>query len=309
MMAFSAYSLAYGIRYTHSLFRFANLLTFWLAILYYKESISKRQYKGNFSTSKEDEEVEREVLVGPTDVHMMIPQSVESRTILPERLSASLKTRQEGYTIKENGKSEFGFVTNGSLSHKDALLEEYLDTLDEYFACKKRISEKITGGHFQLSKARMQLGRLTSLNQSWDARMKASLIVKVGSEGRLQLKRVKKPNNEDEGDLIPEKLESSTLRKRRVATEDFITKEANFKASSQEVEGDERKKKMFKQEKKVQAFDPLYQFAALPPPSLRKAQSEFFSALENITGSHEHTGLLQLQRQLKRLEEMILSIT
>lgn len=304
MLAFSVYCLAYGIRYTHILFRLANLLTLWLAIMHYKDSISQRQSKRAIPASKEDEEVERELLVSKTDLHMTIPESVENINSLPESLVASLKTKQEGYTIEENGASKFQTVTNGNLSNKDALLEKYLDTLDEYFACKKKISDKITSGHFQLSKARMQLGRLTSLNQSWDARMKAKVKVKVRSDGQLLIERVE-TKVEEEGDLLMEKVESSALRRRRVASEDSLNKEADVSASNEKIKDDKKKPK---EEKKVQAFDPLYQFAALPPPSLRQAQSSFLTALESLIGKQESTGLLQIQKQLDQLEEMICSI-
>lgn len=238
-----------------------------------------------------------------TDAHSMIPETVSSSDSLPETLSASLKTKQAGYRLSESQDSDVE-SSNGETKteSRDVLLERYLGLLDEYFACQKRISDNIGSGHFHLSKARMQLGRLTTMNQGWDARMKTTWAVRVQQGGSILLKRVKPGDDneagEEEGVLIEEKGESS-LRQRKGA---LVIKDVRLS----EKEGTEQEKEKEKRKKKGQPFDALYQFAALPPPSLRQAQSTFSNALIGlINGERGTKSLLQIQSDLRHLEGML----
>jgi hypothetical protein len=299
LFGFSILSIAYGIRYTYGLSQFANVVTAWLALSHLLE---RRRTKGAFSAVPAEEgEGDGEPLQMQEDIHSTVPDSIKGIDILPESISASLrKEDREGYALIEEEDRQASRIIGGQNGSRDALLERYLDLLDEYFESKKQISDDLMKGHFQLSKARMQLGRLTSLNDGWDARMKSSWAVKMQNNGQIELEQVQPSNDVDkdaEGVLIEEKGESS-LRRRKAA-------QIEIHAGEIMKESDKEEKEKVETKKKGQAYDPLYQFTALPPPSLRQAQSSFSTALTHLIDGRGPKSLLQIQSEMKDLEEMI----
>lgn len=306
----SGYALAYGIRYTYILFDFANIIMLWLALhQYYMQYKNGSQMERPRYTSarKESDEVEE-----ATDTQIVaysnLPSAIINSDTLPDTIQASLRS-SKGYSIpsKRTGNS-----SRSNVQEIDILLERYLELLDDYFACKKQIAECSANGSFQLSKAKMQLGRLTSFNDMWDARMKASLVVQISPTGKgVQLiKRQIYQEDDDINDgikadmnvLIEAKQEATTIRNRRVHTSP-VEKVVPVEEKKEEKEKEKKDGGINAPvKKKAQPFDPLYQFAALPPPSLRNAQRQYFQMLETLIGTSSNTSLVQIQAEMNEIE-------
>ena len=295
MLAFVTYTLAYGIRYTYSLFHFANVILVWLAFVHFKAKISMRQASAR--VQKEDVLLDSQV-----DLHSTVPAEHEAHNQIPDSLKASL-TNLKGYTIDREGNvggEEAAFRPDPGEALDD-LLEKYLELLDEYFACKKNVADRLAGGHFQLSKAWMQLGRLT-FNDGWDGRMKASTSVRVTDTGLPILETIKEGGQDKTDGLLVERKEMPVLRRRKVGDKDVAGKESSLQVEQDSHSEKDKGGQEAAEKKEPQPFNPLYQFAALPPPSLRQSQSHFAKALEILIGKQDGRGLLQIQADLQRLE-------
>ncbi|UZJ57245.1 hypothetical protein CBS101457_006565 [Exobasidium rhododendri] len=322
MIVFSVYALAYGIRYTYSLFTLVNCILTWLAVVHFKTKYAQSIERRNVVETDNQHE-EREAFIAKRELHSAIPQELRASDVVPDSLTSSFK-QHDGYTlhqegdeveeaIEERGEVDLN-IESKEAGSRDELLERYLNILDEYFAGKKAVSEHFTSGHFQLSKARMQLGRLTSMNNSWDARMKANRMIRFKHDGTSAAMEKSEPSDlrdDEKGTLMTTEMQESqqSLLRRRQGGVPVHEDVQEAKSGLRGVSGKEPKKEGEQTtKKKAQPFDPLYQFAALPPPSLRTAQAEFISALEGMIGTPSSRGLLAIQSDLHQLEKRIAAV-
>ncbi|KAK0559836.1 GPI inositol deacylase [Tilletia horrida] len=222
-------------------------------------------------------------------------------------------------------------------SDLDALLKSYLDLAALYHDLRTRSSRHFAQGHIDLVRARMQVGgwNLAKLGKDgWDARLSAQIQVRAecDEEGRLCGFRRFSPSLQGEGgegeggreDVQPYIIDededgpASTLRQRRKTKTCADEPSDEKKVGPADADEDEKKGKEAsadEDEKKPKRGplppDPLYQFAALPPPSLRSAKTHFEQALGLSLGSSsdgdepKNHNVLAVVLEMARLSEAI----
>ncbi|CAD6885176.1 unnamed protein product [Tilletia laevis] len=246
-------------------------------------------------------------------LRMDIPAELSASTVLPPSLAASADL--------SNPRSKPTTTMRTPHENLDDLLKRYLDLAATYHALRTRSAKHFAQGHIDLVRARMQVGgwNLAKLGKDgWDARLAAQTQVRAvwvnkereGQEEEssrlLGFETFTPRPSTDEGDeekegvqpyLIDEDDAPAVLRHRRKpkATSDDATAAETDKDGGNKHQEDEDKKEKEKKDgngddKKAKRPplppDPLYQFAALPPPSLRSAKSHFEKALSlSIGGS------------------------
>jgi vacuolar-type H+-ATPase subunit D/Vma8 len=151
------------------------------------------------------------------------------------------------------------------LQRLDDLLEQYLNTLDEYQKARERLSANLSAGHMSLAQANFSntTGRRYGQDH-YDERMQAQRIISVSC-----LRGDQEP---------PFRFESAE----------------NAKTEQGET-GKEKTEKEAKCNPKTK--DPLKWFGVLVPQPLRSAQASFTSAVETSIPD-----LLNVQQQLRHLE-------
>jgi len=292
----------YGIRYTSDLFGATNVAFLCLAATTFYERLKQAPIQ---SEEEENKEEQKSLFDAEDDQHAIhhstLPESIlnEGESALPPSLQASLMTNEgvPGYEVEsyEDKKDN----AHGKSNLLDGLLKEYLSTLDEYLKAQNSSSDAVARGLFQLSKARMQLGS-PHLTRNWDARMKASIGVEI-NEGRVHLSKKNYIEKEElgdtagENDVVTEK-ESTTLRRRKGKMEEVSKVVDNKSKEDEKVE----------KKKPAAPYDPLYQYSALPPQTLRNAQAQFNTLLKLLVGQDDETGgLINTKFKLLQLEQAI----
>jgi hypothetical protein len=316
MIALSIYSLAYGIRYTYSLFRYVNLILLWISFVHVKARLADKKVVKEASEGGDQNE-ERMPLNTQGEFHSTLPDSIATSNVVPDSIAASL-IQEGGYIVGEEELEPQTDDVKESIKKtkgesKDDLLESYLNLLDEYFACKKAIATQFTSGHFQLSKARMQLGKVATMNEGWDARMKTRVAVRFSNNGSAVVEKIKEEDaleidKGSDGVLISDESKPAALRRRLGAAAMKASSKTKDDEEPSTRDGKEKKGEVHQEKKKAQPFDPLYQYSALPPNSLRQSQSNFTAALEGLIGKADRKGLLEIQLELARLEKRIAAL-
>lgn len=159
----------------------------------------------------------------------------------------------------------------------DDLIMEYLHTLDAYAEARSRSSASLSNAFQQLARARIVLGNAgTHLGRClYDERMTPQ--VHIGQN--LELVRQVPPAPP----APPRKSENESGLRRRKGE---LKEDTPDDAPPQEPAG----------------YDPLRQFSALPPASLRNAQRQFIDALEHLSSAK---GVLALKVKLASMEDAI----
>ncbi|KAK0548563.1 GPI inositol deacylase [Tilletia horrida] len=243
--------------------------------------------------------------------HMDIPPELaEVASVLPPSLATTADLTEKEIT-NQSGKS--GVEEEDANSSLDDLVGRYLNLAAEYHHVRTQAGKHLAQGHIDLARARMQIGgwNLAKLGRDgYDARLTAQTQVQAqtsrGESSRLiGFVRLKAPDDVDEVEpyLIEEpSAPPSTLRQRRkqgvldevtvVETEDEKAEEEDKKGHGASQDLSEPPQEMEKEKKKRTLLppDPLYQFAALPPPSLRSAKTNFESALGLLIGTDAKNG-------------------
>ena len=158
----------------------------------------------------------------------------------------------------------------------DNLVMEYLHTLDAYTEARSRSSVSLSKAFQQLARARIVLGNAgTHLGRClYDERMTPRVHISQNLELVRQAPPVQPAPEKSEG-------ESGLRRRKGEQKEDTLND-----APPQDPAG----------------YDPLHQFSALPPASLRNAQRQFIDALEHLSSAK---GVLALQIKLANMENAI----
>ncbi|PWN45523.1 hypothetical protein IE81DRAFT_364154 [Ceraceosorus guamensis] len=232
----------------------------------------------------------------------------------------------------------------------DDALDRLLEHTQRYMELTTKSNEAFANGFHSLSRARMHLGSAgwNALGgDGWDGRLRAQIGCKIEADDggkvyiRLARRSVAQDSNEASADGETDVGSESTQRtvglRRRTGKRDAMEEPQKIgarsasvaqpqdsaeaekvdkcdakKASAVEERHEPASKKRAKQEP-----DPLYQFAALPPASLRSAQASFRTALDHLLGSVEgsvdasmDTGkgtpsVMQLSQSLKQFEKDI----
>ncbi|KAE8267539.1 hypothetical protein A4X09_0g4804 [Tilletia walkeri] len=266
-------------------------------------SVLQARYSRPAASSASHEEKSSQQKIKTQILCMDLPAELSASSILPTSLAASADLSKSKSKLKDGSK------TLSAQEHLDHLLGQYLDLAASYHDLRLRSGQHFAQGHLDLVRARMQVGgwNLAKLGKDgWDARLAAQTQVRarvvkdgeevssdrlvgfetfspslVGSEGEGEKDEVK-PYVIDEGDA------SAGLRQRRkqkTEADDAGTTESKEvteeKEQDQDKDDDEKKKDGDGRKSKRPPLppDPLYQFAALPPPSLRSAKNHFEQAL------------------------------
>lgn len=309
-------------------------------------------YPGRWDASKEGEEKEDDVLLGDHQLlhrgredkghgqtsYSNLPQEVaDVGEEVPESIRASMLEKCEednqgttgAYQVeKEGGDDDEGKESEVlidapevKLSELDEALARYLELLDEYIAMRKEnVDQRLSTGHLYLGKAKMQLGRFRLGEDGWDARMKATKCTVWDESNKswtIQEREVE--DDEEEGEVMEEKGRSTTDKaeglRRRKGQEQKLGP-----ARAEDDDGHDSKKENSaasapskdKAKRKVQRYDALYQFTALPPPSLRRAQEEFGKALQGLAGTlpRDKNGrtVMQVLGEMQSVEEEIVEL-
>lgn len=296
------YSLLYGVRHTYIMFGETNYLFMWFTFIYVYGTYlypSKDQSQQSPIDNGDAVNIDSSLLRAGHASYSLLPHEIAVETdIVPESISTSLSDAErhpEGYDIPSTAIHEPEQPSHESL---DQLLEEYLHQVNQYMIQRDQLSKLISTGSFQLSKAHMQLDALR-LGRSWDARMKAKVLVEIDEKGQFTLTS---PPQAEISKEEKEKTEESTLRRRRTPV-DNASKGGTIVEKHDHDDGSHVEEDA---EKETLAFDPLYQFSALPPPSLRKAQQNFRRSLEVIVapGGLQNC-ILNTVANLNALEEKI----
>lgn len=228
---------------------------------------------------------------------------------------------------------------------RDDALERLLHHTQSHMELAARSSEAFAKGFHSLSRARMHLGSTgwnTLGGDGWDGRLRAQIRCQVDMDrnGRTSVRLVRQDTvdkAQEEGTSgMKEGVDDSAsrdegLRRRagkgspasRVDRSSEQRPENAEGSGFEQVHEDDAKKasayageRMAQSDKRSkQAPDPLYQFTALPPASLRSAQASFREALGYLLGSVEQTPqhameheegttcILQVCTRLRQLEE------
>lgn len=186
----------------------------------------------------------------------------------------------------------------------DAHLADLLTSLDVYASTQAQASESFSKGFMQLARARLSLGAhgWTSLGgDGWDGRrVRAAVRVRCDERGGVNVVRVKvEPEETDAeqakaaGSAEKAQPDASGLRRRGKGAEAAPSAASgpSDSASKDEDEDPTGKLKSLslqsepKASKRKPSTDPIDQFAALPPPTLRSAQKHFREALGALLGA------------------------
>jgi pimeloyl-ACP methyl ester carboxylesterase len=310
-------ALLYGIRYTYALGGSVNILLVWLSFLHFRDRLMQgtTSYTAD-EDATEDQEVEKRLLLAPlysqrnretSPAHYSnLPKTAADETselTPPDSIRASTFVKDQqvsGYEIREKGNVQSTGVTEAT-TRLDALLEEYLTVLDRYMIARQSISDTVARGVFQLSKARMQLG-MPHMHEGWDGRMQASTRVKVQPDGSFALVKVDLTREDDVVGQRKEGEAESGLRRRKKVDQSKMQEMV-----PQEDDGKVEKDEKSRQKQEARPYDPLYQFSALPPQSLRQSQISFEEVTRLIVGgdfadNNKREGLLGHMKRLDELE-------
>ncbi|KAM0746689.1 hypothetical protein T439DRAFT_329393 [Meredithblackwellia eburnea MCA 4105] len=178
----------------------------------------------------------------------------------------------------------------------DDLLISYFELLDRYSTLQSILHDTLKQAHFQLAKAKLALGPTRLGENGWDLRhLKAGWLVDLKDSEAEQVTAISltpaPPEPEEEKCPSQPSQSTSTLRNRsstKTATSPSI--------SSTEKASDD--KELIHQKPKGPK-DPLHQFSAFPPPSLRASQAEFKKASKTVCE------VLELRERMRVLEERI----
>ncbi|KAL9931183.1 hypothetical protein V8E36_003980 [Tilletia maclaganii] len=236
-------------------------------------------------------------------MRMNAPASVISPSLLPASLAASADL--SGIRAR-----------NAASRHKrlDALLAEYLDLAATYHDLRIQSGPKFAQGHIDLVRAKMQVGgwNLAKLgNDGWDARLVAQTQVRPRSAqddaARVESFEVFSPPPVPSASLAgdgEEDVQSYTIDEEPAV----LRQRRRPKAAGEDETGggkDSGKRAPLPP-------DPLYQFAALPPPPLRSAKGNFEQALqlciggqigEDADGTRQSPGILAVMLRMARVSQ------
>ena len=280
-------AMTYGIRYTFSLYEVFVVAVTWEVVQRLIRLYRPPQRGGEISLeehalfSLDDDDDEEIGHKDPVAAHLTVPASLAAPA--PALSGAA------------------------DASKLDALLAEYLDTVETYVATRDRLSSMLGAGHAQLTRAKMALdggafGQRLS-RDAYDERMRARAAV---TEDRL----LWTADPDQPGEAADEKQAAAALEqtppaaglRRRTPARDATTaeKEGSMPTECSSTPSDVPRT--------PQGFDPLFQFSGLPPMSLRTAQRHFQDALALLLDPAARpptagdTAVWQLQRRLAALE-------
>ncbi|CCH46525.1 Coiled-coil domain-containing protein [Wickerhamomyces ciferrii] len=154
---------------------------------------------------------------------------------------------------------------------KEALIIDYLETLDNYTTRQEQLNNELKEGYIQLSRANYVSHSLSKPygKDYWDERVKAIRKVAIGEEFKIvDVDDVSKKENKDK---------VGNIRNRK------------------QKENDEKKVK----EVKVKKYNPINMFGVLVPLQLRQSQSNFIKGLDHIVE------VVNLRNKLDQISEKI----
>lgn len=333
---------ALGLRRTYLIYNESNLLFIWLASLRMQAHLFADRSlasKAQHTAYRVDDTSEQDNLLSTSAAnYSQLPKEVEFSMPLPASIASSMKQNEHIDAYEIPGDELAGEVIEPKIKTRtrlDRLLEEYLAAVDVYLEHRRIVSDRLGQGFYQMSKARIQLGQVR-ISEAWDARMRAVLGIEVDpASGAMSLSREFRPNDEKAGPMDSQRRRQGVLgareglRRRRDHASPgniLIKDDDEARETSEKETADVNKKGQLgampssdTRARKPAPYDPLYQFSALPPPSLRHAQFHFVAALgaaagtilpdqgrnENSLTASQLLGIVNVQRELKRLESDI----
>lgn len=192
----------------------------------------------------------------------------------------------------------------------DELLEQYLNTLDEYQKGQQQLALHLTPGFMSLAKANFNNTSRTRYGQDYyDERMQASRMINVGEEDLHVIFEIAR----EEANLTPSPTSPSPKSENITPPSSEEKNEASAASSgeSEEASNDADSNHAATSNKPTEAndsssgnskssTDPLRWFGILVPPALRSSQSAFASAVEGPV-----LQLASVVKDLRRLENDI----
>ncbi|CEH19522.1 hypothetical protein CBOM_06835 [Ceraceosorus bombacis] len=210
----------------------------------------------------------------------------------------------------------------------DEALDRLLEHTQRYMELTTKSNEAFANGFHSLARARMHLGSAgwNALGgDGWDGRLRAQIGCKIEADdgGKIYIRLARRSATQDSNEASadgetdvgkPQKIgaRGASLARPQDSSEAEKVDRYDAKKASMEERQEPASQKRAKQEP-----DPLYQFAALPPASLRSAQASFRTALDHLLGSAEEsvdasvdaskglTSVMQLSQSLKQFEKDI----
>lgn len=298
------YALIWGVRHTYRLYDLSNLLFIWLIIVHWRTRRAASQSTGSN---------------GAPATWQPVPTEDEDADTREGGESAELKLLSRRDVLGHDSSTSLrravpcALADSSSQERLDDALERYLEALDAYLSARERAGHALAAGFFDLARAKMDLGHVRLGATTFDARLKATLQVRVqiGSDNPEKppsFKLVKvEPSADDEEEVTQKDASPSTSRsgeqaegqglRRRKAGEGDADRNSSGQETSVSPQHDHDEKKPNTQgpsvsyssssqsKRKTRPPDALYQFAALPPPSLRRAHTKFGEVLDALIGA------------------------
>ncbi|KAG9202089.1 hypothetical protein G6514_004757 [Epicoccum nigrum] len=168
----------------------------------------------------------------------------------------------------------FGVDKDALVTRLDALLEQYLYTLDEYEKLMRQLSKKLSSGYFSLTQANFHNRSGVHYGQdSYDERVQATLrtVVTEDEKAKPHFKAVSAPSAASSGVKEASQVSSADEGEQK-ENPDVPDAESDVAPEEPESENEDASK--------VTLPDPIRMFGILVPPALRSARTSFNEAVE-----------------------------